>query len=116
LIAGISHLMLEQMHLVLNRLQSSERSKGRFMYSRARLEVNVLRQQPKIYAPGTDDIATIRRFFTGYKAKDSSLARTISADKPNVFARIDLERGSTQDILRTVGFVNVGKPKKHGSQ
>ena len=52
------------------------------------------------------NIALIRCLIATDQTKHSSLARPVSADKADVFARIYLQRCTTQDILLAVRFMN----------
>jgi len=75
--------------------------------SRAGLEVDVLVQEPELHATRAYDVATIRRLIASDETKDRALAGAVAADEPNVLAPVDLQGGTTQNILSAVGFINV---------
>jgi hypothetical protein len=106
IVAGISHAMLELVHLVLDLLETAKRSERRLMDRRAGLEVNVLVQQAEFHATGTHDVAAIRCLIASDETKDRALSGAVAADKTDVFTGIHLQCGATQNVLSAVGFVN----------
>ena len=105
--------MLQLMHLVLDLLQMAKRRQRRFMHSRARVEVNMLRQQSELEPARPRNFAAIRSLFFVYQAKNRRLAGAVASDQTDMLTGIDLKRGAAQNVLRAEGFVNVGKPKQH---
>jgi hypothetical protein len=69
--------------------------------------VDVLSKESQTNVARANHITAIRSLLTCDKSEDGRLAGTISTYQTDVFARIDLERRTTQDILSTVGFMNV---------
>jgi hypothetical protein len=68
--------------------------------------VDVLVQQSQLHAARTDHLASISRFFTSDESEDRSLAGAVSPDEPHMFAGIDLQRGTAQDVLRPIRLMN----------
>jgi hypothetical protein len=83
--------VLKLVHLVLNLLQVSEGGEGGFVYGRTRLEVYVLREQSEAHAARTHYVATICHLLIADETKNRSLPRTVTTDKTNVLARINLQ-------------------------
>jgi hypothetical protein len=88
--ARVGHAMLKLVHFVLNLLKPAERGERRFVNRRARLEMNMLREQAKPQAARPHDVAAVGRFFSGDEPKDCRLACAVATDKSDVLARIDL--------------------------
>src|SRR5438552_776871 len=107
--------MLQLMHLVLDLLQMAKRRQRRFMHSRARVEVNMLRQQSELEPARPRNFAAIRSLFFVYQPKNRRLAGAVASDQTDMLTGIDLKRGAAQNVLRAEGFVNVGKPKQHNT-
>ena len=61
IVAGVSHAMLELVHLVFDLLQMTKRRERRLVDRRAGLEVNVLVQQAELHAARAHHVAAIRR-------------------------------------------------------
>jgi hypothetical protein len=99
--------MLKLVHLVFDLLQPAKRRERRFMHSRTLLKVNVLRQQAQLQPSGAHDVATVRRLFLRHQLEYGRLARSVTAYQTNMLAGIDLERGATQYILRSEGFLDI---------
>jgi hypothetical protein len=89
----------------------SEGSQSGFVNGRTRLEVYVLREQAEAHAARTHNVASIRRLFAADEAKNRSLASAVASYEADVLARINLQGCAAQDVLRAIGFVNVGEPK-----
>src|ERR1700754_4633061 len=91
IVAGVSHAMLQLMHLMFDLLQTPEGCQRRFMNRRTGLEVNVLIQQTQFHSTSAHNISTIRRFITSDETKDRALTGAIAAYEPNVLTRIHLQ-------------------------
>jgi len=110
---GVGHAVLKLVHLVFDLLQPSKRCQRGLVHGRAGFEVNVLGQQSKFQASRAHNFTPIRRLFLGHQPKDRRLSGPVSSDQTDMLAGIDLERGAAQDILRSIGFENVGKTEEH---
>src|SRR2546425_5015492 len=99
--------MLQLMHLVLDLLQVAKRRERRFMHSRARVEVNMLREQSELESAGTHNFAAIRSLFFVYQAKNRRFAGAVTPYQTDMLTGVDLKRGAAQNVLRAEGFVNV---------
>ena len=75
--------------------------------------MNMLREQAKLQAARPHHVAAVSRFFAGDEPEDSRLARAVATDKSDVLARIDLQRGAAQNVLRAKRLMNFGKSKQH---
>jgi hypothetical protein len=90
---------------MLDLLKTPKGSKSRLMDRRARLEVNMLVQQPQLQAARTHYVAAICCLITSDEPKDRALTGAIPADKSYVFSRIYLQRRASQHVLNTVGLI-----------
>src|SRR2546429_5962642 len=101
--------MLQFMQLVLDLLQMAKRGQRRFMHSRARLEVNMLRQQSELEPARPRNFAAIRSLFFVYQTENRGLARAVASDQTDVLTRIDLKRRAAQNSLRAEELVTAVK-------
>jgi hypothetical protein len=67
----------------------------------------VLREQTQSRSSGANHFTLVGRLFAVNQAKDGGLAGAVTSDQPNVLARINLQGGPTQDVLRSVRLMNI---------
>jgi hypothetical protein len=60
--------------------------------------VYVLSEQAEM-TTSAHQVSAVGSLFTAHQAKDRSLAGAVASDQPNVFARIYLQRSTTQNVL-----------------
>src|SRR6185503_7009994 len=75
--------------------------------------MDVLREQAEFQSSGAYYFTLIRSLFFRDQSEDRRLARAVPSHQANMFAGIYLQRSAAQNVLRAVGFVNVGEPKQH---
>jgi hypothetical protein len=83
--------MFELVHLVLDLLKPSEGGERRFVHSRSRFEMNMLREQPELQTARTYDFTAVGAFFARYEAEDRCLTRAVPTDQSDVLCGIDLQ-------------------------
>jgi hypothetical protein len=94
-------------HLVLYLLEMPERRESRLMHRRRRLKLYVLGEKTKSDRFRTHDVAAICSFISGDETKHSTLSRAVATYKTDMLACVYLQRGTAQDILHAIGFVNI---------
>jgi hypothetical protein len=67
----------------------------------------MLRQQTQPNAASPNHVTAVRGILARNKSKHGRLARTVSANQTDMFTGINLERCTTQNILRAIRFVNI---------
>jgi hypothetical protein len=112
-VAGLGHAVFELVHLVLDALEVLEGGERRLMDGRARLEVDVLFEQPEAQAARAHHLAAVGRLLAGDEAEEGRLARAVAADQPDVLAGVELHGEAAQHVLRAVRLVYVGEAEQH---
>jgi hypothetical protein len=69
--------------------------------------MNVLGQQAKLQPARANHVTAIGRFFLRHQLEDGRLAGAVTAHEPDMLTGIHLQRGATQDILRTERLLDI---------
>src|SRR5688572_4526564 len=110
------HLLFKYPHLGFNIVDLFECRQCGSVNGFARIEIDVLSEQPKLKAIYRCHFPRVRRFSPGHEPENRGLAGAVSPDKPDLFARIYLERKAAKHIDTAIGFSYIGKPEKHKTE
>jgi hypothetical protein len=105
--------VFEGVHFVLDLLEVAEGGERRFVDGRTGFKVHMLFEQTEAQSAHAHNVAAVGGFLAGDQAKNRRFTGAVPAHQPDVLARIDLERRAAQNLLRGVGFFDVGEAKEH---
>src|SRR5688500_18402500 len=96
------HRLLESPHGGFNVVDLFEGCKGCRVHRLLGTKINVLIEQAEVQAICLEDVAGIWRLLTRNQSEHSCLPGSVTADEPDLFSRIDLERYAAKDLCSSV--------------
>jgi hypothetical protein len=112
----VGQIVLDGAHLPLDPQHFGERRLHEIKQRHPRLGVEMLADMAEGHPVRAEDLPMVRLLLLEQQPEDGGLARPVAADQPDVLAGIVLPRDALQDIVRTVGFLNVFKAIEHAGR